>query len=164
MKRSIGQRLKNLPVVDKYSPLRENCRLEHAQPANGVGNYRYRDNSSELNEDITRFEKNLDQEKTAYVRPLYLKTHKFMKRSPKKIIESITSPKGKIMVNKDIIKDDDSKCIDDQVSSHLKAKENKPKTIKSSAIKLKKRNSQMCSNRAEDVDIIQEKYEIKSML
>jgi len=68
------------------------------------------------------------------------------------------------MVNKGIIKDDDLKCIDDQVSSHLKAKENKPKTIKSSAIKLKKRNSQMCSNRAEDVDIIQEKYEIKSML
>ena len=77
-----------MPLFDKFVPIHENSRLEHAT---WIGrpqlNSRYRDNSKELKENIKQFESILEEEKKFYTQPLYFHGHIIKRRSPPRQIK-----------------------------------------------------------------------------
>lgn len=80
---SLTKNLMQLPMVDKFTPIHEVSRLEHAT---WIGkdqlSSRYVDSSKELTQNIEKFESILEGEKKFYTQPLYFQGHIITRRSP----------------------------------------------------------------------------------
>ena len=96
IRRSIKNKLMSLPINEKFSPIRETSRLEHAAPSERYQAH-FHDELEELNDDIQRFEKVVKSEKSE--QPLYFHGNIYRKRIKKPEIQKLpdnTSPKQEL--------------------------------------------------------------------